>query len=259
MIDLTGQVAVVTGPGGNLGPVWTGALLRAGAAVAGVGPPGGAPAPDSPGARRFVPIPADVTDRTSLDAALDRCLDALGPPTVLVNNAGIDTPPSPGAGGRGFSDIPDGRSAETLDVNALGVMRVCQSFGAHMAQNGSGSIVNIGSLYGGTAPYHPLYDHIEPPFLKPPSYGMSKAAVASLTRYLATLWGPRGIRVNTLSPGGVLASQDPEFQKRFTERVPLGRMARADDLTGPLLFLASSMSSYLTGQEIIVDGGYVCW
>jgi NAD(P)-dependent dehydrogenase (short-subunit alcohol dehydrogenase family) len=130
-----------------------------------------------------------------------------------------------------------------------------------MARNGRGSIVNIGSLYGSVAPDPRFYEHIEvdPPFLKPPAYGMSKGAVAALTRYLAVMWGPTGVRVNTLSPGGVLGDQDPAFREKFTDRVPMRRMATAADLTGPLIFLASDMSRYVTGRELLVDGGYVCW
>ena len=106
-----------------------------------------------------------------------------------------------------------------------------------------------------------LYEHIQadPPFLNPPAYGASKAAVVNLTRYLATLWAGRGVRVNTLSPGGVLGGQDEEFIRKFCDRVPLGRMATAKDLAGPLLFLASQASSYVTGTELIVDGGFTAW
>ena len=106
-----------------------------------------------------------------------------------------------------------------------------------------------------------FYDHLgyDPPFLKPPAYGASKAAVVNLTRYLATLWGPAGVRVNALSPGGVLGGQDAEFRRKFCERVPLGRMAEESDLVGPLLFLASDASAYVTGVELRVDGGFTAW
>ena len=99
-----------------------------------------------------------------------------------------------------------------------------------------------------------------PPFLKPPAYRASKAAVINLTKYLSTQLGARyGIRVNALSPGGVLGGQDEEFKRKFCARVPLGRMATADDLQGPLVFLASKASSYVTGIELRVDGGYTVW
>lgn len=267
--DLTGRVAVVTGVGGKLGRVWTRALLQAGADVFGldrVEPEDGALkqyAEDAQGrgAGRFAFQYGDVTDRSSLQHALDDCLTRLGPPAVLVNNAGIDQPPSAQSGSWLFEDIPEELSSAVLDVNAAGVLRTCQVFGTEMARRRRGSVINVGSLYGTVAPDPRFYDHIEldPPFLKPPAYGMSKAGVAALTRYLATLWGPSGVRVNTLSPGGVLGGQDPQFREKFTARVPLRRMATEDDLVGPLLFLASDMSRYVTGTELVVDGGFVCW
>jgi NAD(P)-dependent dehydrogenase (short-subunit alcohol dehydrogenase family) len=124
-----------------------------------------------------------------------------------------------------------------------------------MADAGRGSIVNIGSLYASVAPEPAFYDHI-PGFLKPPAYGASKAGVVALTRYFARLWGPSGVRVNALSPGGVLGGQDEQFLGKFTARVPLRRLAENDDLVGPLLFLASDDSRYVTGQELRVDGGF---
>jgi NAD(P)-dependent dehydrogenase (short-subunit alcohol dehydrogenase family) len=185
---------------------------------------------------------ADVTDRGSLAAVLAET----GAPDVLVNNAGIDSPP----GG------DEGDFSKTLEVNVTGLYNATQVFGEAMCEAGRGSIVNIGSLYASIAPIPALYDHIEPPFTKPAAYGASKAAVVNLTRYFARLWGPRGVRVNALSPGGVRAGQDPEFVRKYSERVPLGRMAETDDLTGALLFLASDASAYVTGLELRVDGGF---
>jgi len=138
---------------------------------------------------------------------------------------------------------------------------VAQVFGAEMVKAGRGSIVNIGSLYAAVSPDVKMYDHIEvdPPFLKPPMYGASKAALVNLTKYLATHWAPAGVRVNALSPGGVLGGQDEEFKRKFNGRVPMGRMAVDDDLAGPLVFLASAASSYVTGIELRVDGGFTAW
>ncbi|MFI5494176.1 SDR family oxidoreductase [Actinoplanes sp. NPDC051859] len=262
-IDLSGEVAVVTGVGGRLGGIWATALLDAGAAVVGLdlGDETPVAVKEHDGAGRYVGLRGDVTDRDSLEAALAETVRRCGTPTILVNNAGIDKPPSAVGGSWLFADVPEQLSGAVLDVNALGVLRVCQVFGTAMAAAGRGSVVNIGSLYGGVAPDPRYYDHIDldPPFLKPPAYGMSKAAVAALTRYLAAMWGPAGVRVNTLSPGGVLGDQDPAFRAKFTARVPLQRMATEADLTGPLLFLASGMSRYVTGGELLVDGGYVAW
>jgi NAD(P)-dependent dehydrogenase (short-subunit alcohol dehydrogenase family) len=229
---LRGRVAVVTGALGNLGPVWTRALAAEGASVVGIDV---REAEDVRG--------ADVTDR----ASLERVLAEIETPSILVNNAGIDAPP--GAAG-------DAPFLRTLEVNIAGVFNATQVFGQAMCEAGRGSIVNIGSLYASVAPIPALYDHIEPPFVKPAAYGASKAAVVNLTRYFARLWGPYGVRVNALSPGGVLGGQDPEFVRKYSERVPLGRMAETKDLIAPLLFLVSDASAYVTGHELRVDGGF---
>jgi NAD(P)-dependent dehydrogenase (short-subunit alcohol dehydrogenase family) len=229
--DLTGRLAVVTGALGNLGPVWSEALRGAGAQVVGLDVREGEGV-----------LVADVTDR----ASLERVLDEIGTPAVLVNNAGIDAPP----GG------DEGDFSRTLEVNVTGLYNATEVFGRAMCSAGDGSIVNIGSLYASVAPIPAFYDHIEPAFTKPAAYGASKAAVVNLTKYFARLWGPYGVRVNALSPGGVRGGQDDEFVRKYSERVPLGRMAEPDDLTGALLFLAADASRYVTGHELRVDGGF---
>jgi NAD(P)-dependent dehydrogenase (short-subunit alcohol dehydrogenase family) len=197
---------------------------------------------------------ADVTERS----ALDRVAERHGAPAVLVNNAGIDQPPGAAASTSLIEDVATEDFRRTLDVNLVGTFTATQAFGRLMADAGRGSIVNIGSLYASIAPDPGLYDHmdVDPPFLKPPAYGASKAAVVNLTRYFARLWGPRGVRVNALSPGGVRGAQDADFVDKYCARVPLGRMAEPEDLVGPLLFLATGASGYLTGHELRVDGGF---
>jgi NAD(P)-dependent dehydrogenase (short-subunit alcohol dehydrogenase family) len=184
----------------------------------------------------------------------------VGDPVILVNNAGVDQPPGVTQTYR-TEDIPADLFRRVLDVNVIGAFQAIQVFGAAMVKGRRGSIINIGSLYASVSPDARLYDHLEtdPPFLKPPAYGASKAALVNLTRYLATHWGPSGVRVNTLSPGGVEGGQDPEFKRKFTSRVPLGRMARPEDLRGPLTFLATDASAYVTGIELRVDGGFTAW
>jgi len=255
---LEGRVALVTGALGNLGPVWTEALAAAGATVVGVDvrEPGAAERP--PGEPGILHEQADVTDRGGLEAVRERVGQSVGAPSILVNNAGIDQPP--GAAARTFliEDVPLDDFRRTIDVNLAGAFNVTQVFGPAMCRAGRGSIVNIGSLYASIAAEPRFYDHIEadPPFLKPAAYGASKAAVVNLTRYFARLWGPRGVRVNALSPGGVAGGQDTEFLAKYNARVPLGRMAEPEDLAGPLVFLASDASRYLTGHELRVDGGF---
>jgi len=264
---LTDETAVVTGALGKLGPIWIEALLEAGASVFALD------LPDSAVSDAFASLQsrygdtrlqlgkADVRDRRSLEAVCQECIAAFGVPGILVNNAGIDRPPANSARSYRLEEIPLEENREIFEVNALGLFQVTQVFGARMAEAGRGSIINIGSLYASVSPDQRFYDHIpgDPPFLKPPAYGASKAAVVNLTRYLATLWASRGVRVNALSPGGVLGGQDEEFKRKFCDRVPLGRMATAEDLHGPLLFLASSASAYVTGTELVVDGGFTAW
>jgi NAD(P)-dependent dehydrogenase (short-subunit alcohol dehydrogenase family) len=264
-LPLEGRVAVVTGAFGRLGPIWCGTLLDAGATVFGLDRPGLGPSPAFAELERCWPerlraVPADVLDRSSLEAARDECRETAGDPGILVNNAGIDQPPGPAATYR-IEDYPVERFRGVLDVNVTGAFQAAQVFGAAMVKARRGTIVNIGSLYASASPDHRFYDHLatDPPFLKPPAYGASKAALINLTRYLAAHWGRDGVRVNALSPGGVLGDQDAEFKRKFADRVPLGRLAAPDDLRGPLLFLASDASAYVTGIELRVDGGFTAW
>lgn len=265
MAALEGRVALVTGAFGRLGPVWCGALLDAGAVVIGVDRPGATPSPGysalvQGAGGRLRTYSADVLDRPALEAVRERCTAEAGAPSVLVNNAGIDQPPGPVATYR-IEDVPLALFRGVVEVNLLGAFQVCQVFGPAMVAAGRGAVVNIGSLYASVSPDARFYAHLpaDPPFLKPAAYGASKAGLLNLTRYLATHWGPAGVRVNALSPGGVAAGQDAEFTRKYTDRVPLGRMATPDDLRGPLIFLASDMSSYVTGIEMRVDGGFTAW
>lgn len=253
---LDGAVAVVTGAAGKLGTDWVTGLVEAGACVLALDV-ANADAAGGDG-DTVVTCRADVTDRADLDRAAKLCERRLGAPTILVNGAGIDQPPVAGATRHRIDELPVDEFRRVLDVNLVGAFQAAQVFGMPMAQAGSGSIINIGSLYATIAPDPTLYDHIpgDPPFLKPPAYGASKAGLLQLTRYLARLWGPSGVRVNMLSPGGILGGQDDEFRRKFEARTPLRRLGRADDLIGALVFLASDASSYITGSELRVDGGF---
>jgi NAD(P)-dependent dehydrogenase (short-subunit alcohol dehydrogenase family) len=267
LFSLKEEVAVVTGALGKLGPIWIETLLEAGAKVFALDHP------DAKISRNYKSLQdrfdkqhlqlafADVTAREALETVYQECLHAVGVPSILVNNAGIDQPPGQLDNACCLEEIPIELNLKVFEVNAMGLFLVTQVFGGQMVKAGRGSIINIGSLYASVAPDSRFYDHIkcDPPFLKPPAYGASKAAVVNLTRYLATLWAPCGVRVNALSPGGVSGDQDPEFKRKFCERVPLGRMADEADLRGPLLFLASQASAYVTGIELVVDGGFTAW
>jgi NAD(P)-dependent dehydrogenase (short-subunit alcohol dehydrogenase family) len=261
--DLAGQVAVVTGAAGRLGPVWAAALEQAGARVIGIDLAEGNIRQGSPSAPPRssdlkVIYAADVTDRAAMIAAREAITARHGVPSILVNNAGIDQPPDAGATRHRIEDVPLEDFTRTTDVNLAGTFNAIQVFGPGMVAAGRGSIVNIGSLYASIAPEPRFYDHLpgDPPFLKPAAYGASKAAVLNLTRYFARLWGPHGVRVNAISPGGVEGGQDEQFLAKYTARVPLGRLAQEADLGGPLVFLASDASRYVTGHHLQVDGGF---
>lgn len=264
---IDGKVAVVTGPLGFLGPVWSEGLLDAGAKVVGID------LPQAKISKRWKRLAqqfndsnvklyyADILDKVQLEDVLGKCKEEIGTPTILVNNAGIDQPPSNTSKIYSLEDTPLEVSRRILDVNLLGTFQMIQVFGSEMKKLGTGSIINIGSLYAQVSPDPHFYDHIntDPPFLKPIMYGPSKAAVIELTKRMAVEWGRYGVRINTLSSGGIYNPynpQDSDFRKKFTERVPLGRMGIEEDLKGPLVFLASEASSYITGFNLQVDGGF---
>jgi len=264
--SLDNQVAIVTGACGKLGPVWTEALLDAGARVAALDLAGTKPteafaAVARQAGERLERIDCDITDRRSIEAAAAKVRQQFGTAAVLVNNAGVDQPPDSGGNRSAIENLPLEQFRRMVEVNLLGTFQVTQVFGGSMAGQGRGSIINIGSLYASVSPDQRFYDHLagELPFLKSPAYGASKAGVVNMTKYFSTLWGPRGVRVNTLSPGGVLGAQDDQFKAKYGARVPLGRMATFEDLKGPLVFLASDASSYVTGHELRVDGGFTAW
>jgi NAD(P)-dependent dehydrogenase (short-subunit alcohol dehydrogenase family) len=260
------DIAVVTGACGKLGPIWVEALLDAGARVAAL---------DLPSARSSAAFDAvaqqhgdrlrrfdcDITDRSSIETAIAAVVSAFGSPTVLVNNAGIDQAPDSAGRRTSIEQLPIDEFRRMVEVNLLGTFQVTQVIGGRMAAAGGGAIINVGSLYASVSPDQRFYDHMpgELPFLKVPAYGASKAAVVNMTKYFATLWGARGVRVNTLSPGGVLGGQDADFKRKYGSRVPLARMAESADLKGPVVFLASRASSYVTGHELRVDGGFTAW
>jgi NAD(P)-dependent dehydrogenase (short-subunit alcohol dehydrogenase family) len=265
--QLSGKTAVVTGALGKLGHVWSKVLVEAGARVAALDVEG-APISEpfaalsrEAGPDRLCVLRADVADRSSLEAASLAIKARWDAPEILVNNAGIDAPPDPKARTFSLPQFEPDVFLKTLEVNVLGAFQCVQVFAPEMVERRAGSIINIGSLYASVSPDARFYEHIkaDPPFLKPPAYGASKAALVNLTKYLATHLGPSGVRVNALSPGGVEGGQHLEFKRKFNERVPLGRMCELADLEAPLLFLASGGSAYVTGIELRVDGGFTAW
>ena len=147
-------------------------------------------------------------------------------------------------------------------MNVLGVVVPCQVIGGAMARAGRGSIVNLGSVYGMLSPDQSLYDFRRAAgeqFFKPVAYSVSKSALVNLTRYLATYWGRSGVRVNTLTPHGIENGQPAPFVEAFAARSPLGRLMDVSEAVGPVVFLASDASSYVTGANLVVDGGWSAW
>lgn len=263
---LDDKVAVVTGALGKLGPVWVEALLSVGAHLVGLDLPWitishpFSVLQDRYGDKRLKLYQVDILDKTALKHLYRKIVDEVGVPSVLVNNAGMDQPPGAVKTYR-LEDIPAEAFQSVLNVNVLGTFQVIQIFGADMVTARRGSIINIGSIYASVSPDTRFYNHLpcDPPFLKPPAYGASKSAVVNLTQYFAAHWGAYGVRVNTLSPGGVEGGQDEEFKRKFCDRVPLKKMAQTSDLIGPLIFLATDASSYVTGINLKVDGGFTIW
>jgi NAD(P)-dependent dehydrogenase (short-subunit alcohol dehydrogenase family) len=149
-----------------------------------------------------------------------------------------------------------------MEVNAKGVFLACQVFGGAMAKAGRGSVVSISSIYGMLSPDQRIYEYRREtgePFFKPVAYSASKSSLFNLTRYLATYWAPRGVRVNTVSLAGVFNRQDERFLAGYEPKVPLGRMAREDEYNGAIVFLMSDASSYMTGANVVLDGGFTAW
>lgn len=208
----------------------------------------------------------DINRKDTIEAALDQIEADWGTPDVLVNNAGIDTQPSapPEVSGP-FENFPEEVFREVVDVNLVGTFLCCQAVGARMVSaHKGGSIINIGSIYGMLSPVQDIYAYKKEltgvPFIKPVAYSAAKSGIYNLTRYLATYWGKSGIRVNTLTPAGVWRdTQDEIFQANFTARMPMGRMSRENEYNGALIFLASQASSFMTGSNLVIDGGWTAW
>jgi len=257
LFDLDGRVAIVTGGAGQLGQVYVAGLAERGMRVASFDVEDGA-VPD--GARSFR---VDVTDRASIERALAEVVGEWGAPHVLINNAALDAPPDAPAEEVGpFEEYPEASFDAVMDVNVKGTFLCCQVVGAAMAREGRGSIVNVSSVYGLLSPVQELYAFRRrrgETFVKPVAYSVSKSAVLNLTRYLATYWATSGVRVNTLTLAGVWNDQEQAFLDAWAERSPMGRMLEAREALGAVVFLASDASSYVTGSNVVVDGGWSAW
>lgn len=268
MFDLAGRVAVVTGGMGQLGMEYSCALATRGARVAVVDV---ATSPKHPHAEfqaaveegRIRLFGADITQRPDLERVAAALAETWGCPQVLINNAALDSPPDAPATEVGpFETYPESSFDRVMDVNVKGTLLCCQVFGGLMAAAGRGAIVNISSIYGILSPCQDVYEfrrRAGETFYKPVAYSVSKSAILNLTRYLATYWARKNVRVNTLTLAGVFNNQPREFVDAYCARLPMGRMAGPNELSGAVVFLASDASAYMTGANLVVDGGWSAW
>ena len=267
MFSLRGRCAVVTGGAGILGTTFCHALASHGANVViadcDLGKADELCAQIGNGySVNSRAIECDVADEKSVKALIDCVQKDFGSPQILVNNAATKS-----ASLQNFFASIEDYSAETwrevMSVNLDGMFFVAREFGKAMQQNStSGSIVQIASIYGVVADDDRIYDGSEymgTSISNPPVYSTSKAGVIGLTRHLAAHWAPHNIRVNSISPGGVGSGQNNAFTDKYSARVPMKRMAASHEVAGAVVFLASDASSYMTGQNLIIDGGLSAW
>ena len=266
LFSLANKVVVVTGGAGLLGQVFCQALVDVGAHVAIVdlnleSAETVAKRINKSDAQRVIAVGSDITSPESVTQMVTNVVKQLGRIDVLVNNA-ASKGSSLDAFFESFEDYSLKTWREVMSVNIDGLFLVAQAVGKQMKKQGGGSIIQTSSIYGVVAPDQRIYEGSEyngRPINTPAVYSASKSAVNGLTNYLATYWASSKIRVNSLTPGGIASGQNSEFNKKYSNRVPLGRMGEATELVGALIYLASDASSYVTGQNLIVDGGLSAW
>lgn len=268
--NLTGRVAVVTGGVGLLGAEFCKTLAEAGAAVAilDVNESASQAVAESltENGYKALSLRTDITQPDSVTAAVEKALSTFGRIDILVNSAALDPKFDPEAVNKGivpgaFEDYPLDLWNAALHVNLTGMFLITQACVKPMlAQGKKGSIINICSTYGVNGPDQRIYvKEGKRVAFKPVYYTVTKAGVLGFTKYLAAYYAETEIRVNALTPGGVFNNHEEYFVKNYSARTILGRMARKDEMNGALLFLASDASSYMTGNNLIVDGGWTAW
>lgn len=265
LFSLKEKVAVVTGALGLLGKQHCHALAEAGANVV------VCDLNENECAKFASSLPAlslgisaDITNKKSVKDLRDKIISNYGKIDILVNNAAINDKfedPLSALEESKFENYPVEMFRKSLEVNVTGMFLCSQVIGTEMAKRNYGSIINIASTYGIVAPDQSIYKNEkgEQTFFKSAAYPVTKGAMIAFTKFLAAYWGNRGVRVNTLSPGGVRDNQEEFFVKNYSARTPLGRMAHPTDYKGALIFLASDASGYMTGANLIVDGGWTAW
>ena len=265
--DLTGQTAVVTGGIGLLGRGFVKTLAQAGASVI-VADINEKTAQSYAKELREEKLEArgigvNVTDKNSVEGLVSKTVDTYGQLDVLVCSAAMDPKfddSQTGQHSNTFEDYPLQMWNDALNVNLTGLFLCAQAAVKPMLEQDHGVIINICSTYGLTGPDQRIYERPgKAPRYKPVFYSVTKAGVLGLTRYLATYYAGKNIRANALTPGGVYNDHDEEFTRRYSYRTVMGRMADKDEMNGAMLFLASDASSYMTGSNLVVDGGWTAW
>jgi len=280
LFDLNGRVAVVTGGAGLLGAEFCQTLAKAGAQVviADLNFDAAQSLSDAicQAGGQAIPVRTDVTNLESVQQMVSSALHAFNRLDILVNSAALDPkfdpqhisagvdrqsiPAVPYLAAGAFEDFPLEAWNQALSVNLTGAFLCCQAAAPAMLSQGCGVIVNLSSIYGLAGPDQRLYQHPgHSPQYKPVYYSVTKFGILGLTRYLATYYAGKNIRVNALSPGGVFNGHDEDFVQAYSARTVLGRMAEKDEMNGALLFLVSDASAYMTGANLIVDGGWTSW
>ncbi|HEX5810347.1 MAG TPA: SDR family oxidoreductase [Anaerolineales bacterium] len=268
--DLSGRVAVVTGGVGLLGTEFCRTLAEAGAAVAVVDLNESASQTVADALMKSgyqaLALPTDITRPDAVHAAVENVLSAFGRLDVLVNSAALDPKFDADAVSKGitpgaFEDYPLDLWNSALNVNLTGMFLMTQACVKPMiAQGRKGSIINICSTYGLNGPDQRIYiKEGRRVAFKPVYYTVTKAGVMGFTKYLAAYYAGTEIRVNALTPGGVFNNHEEYFVNNYSAKTILGRMAKKDEMNGALLFLASDASSYMTGNNVVVDGGWTAW
>ena len=268
--DLTGRVAIVTGGVGLLGAEFCRTLAEAGASVVVVDLNASAAKATADtltkGGYKALAVPTDITQPDSVNALVEKTLAEFGRLDILVNSAALDPKFDPDAVSKGitpgaFEDYPLDLWNSALNVNLTGMFLMTQACVKPMLHQGKkGSIINICSTYGLNGPDQRIYikDGKRVAF-KPVYYTVTKAGVMGFTKYLAAYYAGTDIRVNALTPGGVFNNHEEYFVKNYSAKTIIGRMAEKDEMNGALLFLASDASSYMTGNNVVVDGGWTAW
>lgn len=268
--QMQGQVAIVTGGAGLLGKQFARTLAQGGAAVvvADLNRMTANTIAETlvKDGYNALGVGVDVTDPASVAEMVETAVNVYGRLDVLVNSAALDPKFDPEAVARGipsgsFEDYPLDQWRQALDVNLTGMFLCCQAAVKPMLlQDKKGSIINICSTYGLVGPDQRLYQRngIQTAY-KPVYYSVTKAGVLGMTRYLAAYYAGTEIRCNALTPGGVFNHHDEGFVASYSARAVMGRMAHIDEMNGALLFLASDASSYMTGANLVVDGGWTAW